>query len=149
MGWLVMQPVGAEEMWDLFSDWHPTGNSPAGDAHYIARDSIMKAPQSNDMFSFYIKVLFKTPQHEEGLFFDEEIADMVIDCSSGRMDTLSAARYFQGILAGKQRFHSERSKRVKVDTLAETELRLICGKNLPLYIQQKGQPRVRSSRPWR
>ncbi len=148
-GLLLHNTTSADEMWDIFSKWQETGKTSAGDAHFIALDSIIKAPQTNDVFSFYLKTQFKDPQQEDGLFFDEEIADMVVDCSYGRMDTLSVARYFGKVLSGKRKFRNERSKRVKTDTLGETELRLICGKNLPRYIQQKNAPKIRSSQPWR
>ena len=97
------------------------------------------------MVSFYLKVHFANEQQEMGRIYDTEIADMVMDCSHGRMDTLTVYRYFQGIPADNIRFHKERSVKVKLDTLSEQELRMVCGKNLPRFVAEKDRVKERGA----
>ncbi|MBK8189949.1 MAG: hypothetical protein IPK79_05810 [Vampirovibrionales bacterium] len=131
--------AGASEPWES-ATWTPLASGRDGAQHFIAEDAILRLPHAPQMASFYRKILFAQAQEVDGLPVDGEVAEIVLDCHSGRMDLIRATQLYQGQAVARRYFREENARRVKLDTLGEDALRRVCGKDLPRYVRRKDNP---------
>lgn len=135
----AMALAGAGEPWEI-AHWVPLATGADGAQHFIADDSLLRLPHTPHIVSFYRKIVFPEAREFQGVVADSEIADVVVDCQSGRMDVISATQTYQGMVVSRRYYRQENARRVKLDTLGEDALRSVCGDQLPRYVRRKDHP---------